>query len=115
MKNLLKKFEENKEEIIELTLNEMGEHLEWDGMFAPNVAFFIKEGEGIEIDSYPFVGNQSHPDNVFMIIQGHEIPDPNEYGYETLSEMDFAACGYNDIVKQQIENHIENLWTEINF
>ena len=107
-------LKERKQEIIDKTISILSNAFSGNsGMFTPNLAFYFKENESeIEIDYYPFVGNQSHSENVFCIVKGHEIPTVMDLGYEDgtdYDEVDWYACGYDERLSCLIDDHIQNL------
>ena len=63
----------------------------------------------IVVDYLYYLGNQKLEDNCYYTIKDYETPDPEDFGYETLEEMDFDACGYSEQIAAAIEAHIDNL------
>ena len=104
----LESLKNRKEEIIELTLDHMSVAFNGDPC---NVAFYVEENENgeIEVNHYPFLGQQSHPDKVFWIVPDHQRPDPEALGYNNLDEVDWNACGFDSYIKHRIEDHIMEL------
>lgn len=95
-----------KEEIVEKTIELMPTALAGDR--ANRTFFFNVDGETNEltVDYLYYLGQQQLSDNCFYTIPDHETPDPEEFGYDTIEEMDFDACGYTTHVEGVIDNHI---------
>jgi len=71
-----------KEEIINLSLDYLPSAFRGDPC---SIALFVKESNGsIEIDHYPFKGLQDHSESVFMVIKEHEVPEPLNYGVDSI-------------------------------
>lgn len=100
-----------KEEIIEATLEVMPQALSGD---RANRTFFFKvdeETKKLTVDYLYYLGQQQLSDNCFYTIPDHETPDAEEFGYDSIEEMDFDACGYREFIEDEIEQHIMNLET----
>jgi hypothetical protein len=98
-----------KEEIIEATLEVMPRTFKGD---RANRAFFFKvdkETNKLTVDYIYYVGNQYFSDNYFYTIPNHETPDPEDYGYDSVEEMDFDFCGYREFIEYSINSKIANL------
>lgn len=92
-----------KAEIIEATLGIMPIALSGD---RANRTFFFKVDEEtgeLTVDYLYYLGQQSLSDNCFYTIRDYETLDPEEFGYETFEEMDFAACGFSDQIEYAID------------
>ena len=100
-----------KDELVEKTIELMPTALSGD---RANRTFFFKideETNELTVDYLYYAGQQSLSDNCFYTIKDHETPDPEEFGYDSIEEMDFDACGYREFVENEIEQHIMNLET----
>jgi hypothetical protein len=100
-----------KKEIIEATLELMPQALSGDRV---NRTFFFKvdeETNELTVDYLYYLGQQQLSDNCFYTIPDHETPDEEEFGYDSIEEMDFNACGYREFIQNAIEQHIMNLET----
>jgi len=98
-----------KDEIIEATLKALPEALSGD---QANRTFFFKvdeETNELTVDYLYYLGKQYLSDNCFYTIPDCETPDPSEYGYNSVEEMDFDFCGYREFIENEIEQHILNL------
>ena len=98
-----------KEEIVEKTIEIMADALGGDNA---NRSFFfnIDEETGeLTVDYIYYAGNQSLSDNCFYTIKDYETPDPENFGYDSIEEMDFFACGFDSIVENAIDEHIADL------
>ena len=102
-----------KEEILDLTMDLLSTAINGnDGMFNADLYFFFEldeETKELTVDYFPSAGNISTSDNVFYSIPGHEMPDPVDFGYDSIEEMDFEDCGYREFIENEIEQHILNL------
>ena len=56
-----------------------------------------------------YAGQQALDDNCFYTIKDYETPEPEMFGDDDISEMDFEACGFGEQIEIEIENHITNL------
>ncbi len=108
MKNLTDIFKTRKEEIVEKTLELLPQALAGDNA---NRTFYIEiDDDGkLKVDYIYYAGQQVLNDHCFYTIKDHETPDPADFGYENLEEMDFEACGYGEQIENAIENHISEL------
>lgn len=96
-----------KEEIIEKTLELMPDALSGD--IATRTFYFeIKNGK-LTVNYLYYAGHQILSDNCFYTVHDYETPDAEDYGYETLKEMGFEACGFDEHIKNSIENNIDLL------
>jgi hypothetical protein len=99
-------YKTRKEELVELTLNLLPTALAGD---RANRTFFFKIDEEtgeLTVDYLYYAGQISLSDNCFLTIKDYETPSPSEYGFETIEEMDFQACGYDEFIEQAIEGKI---------
>lgn len=100
-------LENYEEEIVRKTIKLFSKAFNCSGMFIPNIAFTIDLGDdGIVIDHYPFVDNRNHSDNVFMSIDGNNIPKAIDYGYDNLEDVDWFGLGYDEYIKEKINQQI---------
>jgi hypothetical protein len=102
-------YKTRKDELIEKTIELMPAALAGD---RANRTFFFKVDEEtgeLTVDYLYYAGQQVLSENCFYTIKDYETPDPEEFGYETLEEMDYDACGFSEQVEYAIENKIENL------
>lgn len=97
MKGLFK----NIESIIEQTIELLPQALSGD---VANRTFFVKP-DGT-VDYHYYQGQIILDDNCFYTIKDYETPDPDEFGYESLEDMDFDACGFAEQIENSIENHL---------
>lgn len=106
--NTLEILKNRKEEIIEKTIEILPVALAGD---RANRTFFVKiDDEGnLKVDYFYYAGQIVLNDNCFFTIKDHETPDPEDYGYDNIEEMDFAACGFDENIENSIDNHIANL------
>jgi hypothetical protein len=96
-------YKTRKDELVEKTIELMPTALSGD---RANRTFFFKvdeETNELTVDYLYYLGQQSLSENCFYTIKDHETPDPEDFGYESIDEMDFDACGFTE----QIENAIE--------
>jgi len=102
-------YKTRKDEIVEKTIELIPTALSGD---RANRTFFFKidkETNELTVDYIYYAGSIILDDNCFYTIFDHETPDPEDFGYESLDEMDFDACGFSE----QIEYAIENKLTEL--
>ena len=95
-----------KDEIVNLTLELLPKALSGD---TANRTFFFKVDEEtgeLTVDYLYYLGLRSLNDNCFYTIPNHKTPAPEEFGYETIGDMDFEACGYASIIENEIDNKI---------
>lgn len=107
--NYLEILKERKEEIVEATLSILPIALSGD---AANRTFFFTVDENsneLTIDYLYYLGNVELSDNCFYTIPSHETPNPEDFGYNSIEEMDFEACGYREYIEAEIEQTIEFL------
>jgi len=98
-----------KEEIVEATLEVMPQALSGD---QANRTFFFEvdeETNELIVDYLYYLGNQYFSDNCFYTIPSHETPDPEDYGYDSIEEMDFDFCGYREFIEYSINSNIADL------
>jgi hypothetical protein len=96
-------YKTRKDELVEKTIELMTTALSGD---RANRTFFFKvdeETNELTVDYLYYLGLQSLSENCFYTIKDHETPYPELFGYESIDEMDFDACGFTE----QIENAIE--------
>ena len=102
-------YKTRKDELVEKTIEIMPTALSGD---RANRTFFFKVDEEtgeLTVDYLYYAGQQVLSDNCFYTIKDHETPDPEDFGYDYLEEMDFDACGFSEQVEYAIENQIANL------
>lgn len=99
---------ENREEIVNNTLSILSEVFNCGGMFRPNCAISV-DFETSEVSYYHFAGNQSHDDNVFMIIEGHDMPTLSELNLEEWEGVNWADYGYDEYIRSKIEQYFNEL------
>ena len=107
--NALEILRTRKEEVIEATLELLPQALSGD---RANRSFFFKVDEEtnvLTVDYLYYLGQQQLEDNCFYTIDDNETPDPEDFGYVSIGEMDFDACGYREYIDNQIEQHIITL------
>lgn len=98
-----------KDELIEKTIEIMGDALSGD---PANRTFFFKIDEKTDeltVDYIYYAGETILDDNCFFTIKDYETPDPEDFGYDTLEEMDFNASGFSMQIEYAINEHILNL------
>jgi hypothetical protein len=96
-------YKTRKDELVEKTIELMPTALAGD---RANRTFFFKvdeETNELTVDYLYYAGQQALNDNCFYTIKDHETPDPEDFGYDSINEMDFDACGFTE----QIENAID--------
>lgn len=97
-------YKTRKDELVKQTLNLLPSALSGD---KANRTFYFKLDEDkIIVDYIYYTGNISLSENCFLTIKDYETPNPSEYGYDTIEEMDFQACGYDEFIEQSIEGKI---------
>ncbi len=107
MKKATEILETRKEEIIEKTLDLMPEALSGDNA---NRTFYFEVNEDGEltIDYLYYLGQQVLSDNCFYTIKDHDTPSPEDFGYESIEDMDFEFCGFYEQIEYSIDNTISN-------
>jgi hypothetical protein len=96
-------YKTRKDELVEKTIELMPTALAGD---RANRTFFFKvdeETNELTVDYLYYAGQQALNDNCFYTIKDHETPDPEDFGYDSINEMDFDACRFTE----QIENAID--------
>lgn len=102
-------YKTRKDELVEKTIELMPTALSGD---RKNRTFFFKideETNELTVDYWYYVGQQLLSDNCFYTIKEHETPDPEDFGYDSIDEMDFNACGFSEQIEYAIDNQIANL------
>lgn len=105
----LKILKTRKDELVEKTIELMPQALSGD---RANRTFFfnIDEETGeLTVDYLYYLGQVQLSDNCFYTIPDHETPDPGDFGYESIEEMDFYFCGFYDAIEFAIDNKIADL------
>ena len=100
-------YKTRKDELVEKTIELMPTALSGD---RANRTFFFKvdeETNELTVDYLYYLGQQQLSDNCFYTIKDYETPDPEDFGYESIEEMDFDACGFRESIENEIENKIE--------
>ena len=96
-----------KAEIIEKTLKLMPQALSGDRVTR---TFYFEENNGeLKIDYFVYRGYRQLSDNCFYTVKDYETPNPDDYGYESIEEIDFEVCGFDEGIRNAIENHIDIL------
>jgi hypothetical protein len=105
-------YKTRKDELVQLTLNLLSTALSGD---RANITFFFKVNEEtseLTVDYHYYLGQIYTSENCFLTIHDYETPNPTEYGFETIEEMDFEACGYDKYISQSIDDIIASLEME---
>ncbi len=98
-----------KAELVEKAIEMMPVALSGD---RANRTFFFnvdEETNELTVDYLYYAGQQVLEDNCFYTIKDYATPDPEDFGYDTLEEMDFDACGFSLQIEYAIDNHISDL------
>ena len=99
-------YKTRKDELVEKTIELMPTALSGD---RANRTFFFKIDEEtgeLTVDYLYYAGQQVLSDNCFYTIKDHETPDPEDFGYDSIDEMDFDACGFSEQIKNAIDQKI---------
>jgi len=102
-------YKTRKDELVDKTIELMPTALAGD---RANRTFFFKVDEKTDeltVDYLYYLGQQVLNDNCFYTIKDYQTPDPEDYGYESIDEMDFTACGFPELIEYAIDNQIANL------
>ena len=102
-------YKTRKDELVEKTIELMPTALSGD---RANRTFFFKideETNELTVDYLYYAGQQVLSENCFYTIKDYETTAPEDFGYETLEEMDFDACGFSEQIEYAIDNQIANL------
>lgn len=102
-------YKTRKDELVEKTIELMPIALSGD---RANRTFFFaidEETNELTVDYLYYVGLQQLGDDCFYTIKDHETPDPDEYGCDTIEDIDFGAIGYIEQVEYAIDNKIMQL------
>lgn len=102
-------YKTRRNELVEKTIALMPTALSGDIANRTFYYIFDEETKELSVDYLYYVGFQSLGDNCFYTIKDHETPDPEEFGYDSIEEMDFDACGFSEQIENSIENQMENL------
>jgi len=97
-------YKTRKNELVEKTIELLPQALSGD---RANRTFFFKvdeETNELTVDYLYYLGQQQLSDNCFYTIKDYETPDPGDFGYESIEEMDFDACGFRESIENAIEN-----------
>ena len=108
MKKVIEILENNKAEIVKNTLTILGDVFNCGGMFRPNCAIFF-DIDTLEVSYYHFAGNQNHSENVFMVIQGHEMPSLEDLNLDNWDGVNWADYGYDERINSIIEQHVNEI------
>lgn len=98
-----------KDELIEKTIEIMPTALSGD---RANRSFYFElndETNELKVDYLYYAGQQTLSDNCFYTIKDFETPDPEDFGYDSIEDMDFDACGFSEQIEYAIEKQINNL------
>lgn len=107
--NTLNVYKTRKDEIIDATMAVIGQALSGD---RANRTFYFTvndETNELTVDYLYYLGQVQLDDNCFYTIPDNETPDPEEFGFHSIEEMDFEACGYRDFIESAIDNTIEQI------
>ena len=97
-----------KEEIVKKTLELLPTALSGDK--ANRTFFFIVDDKGkLTVDYHYYAGQIALDDNCFYTLKDHETPAPEDFGYDSLEEIDFEACGFKEHIESVIDQHILTL------
>ena len=99
-------YKTKKDELVEKTIELMPTALSGD---RANRTFFFKIDEEtgeLTVDYLYYSGQQVLSDNCFYTIKDHETPDAEDFGYGSIDEMDFDACGFSEQIKNAIDQKI---------
>lgn len=99
-------YKTRKDELVEKTIELMPTALSGD---RANRTFFFKIDEEtgeLTVDYLYYAGQQVLSDNCFYTIKDHETPDSEDFGYDSIDEMDFDACGFSEQIKNAIDQKI---------
>lgn len=102
-------YNTRKDELVEKTIELMPTALSGD---RANRTFFFKIDEEtgeLTVDYLYYAGQQVLSENCFYSIKDYETPDPEDFGYDSLEDMDFDACGFTEQIENAIDNQIANL------
>lgn len=102
-------YKTRKDELVEKTIELLPIALSGD---RANRSFFYKideETNELTVDYLYYAGQHVLSDNCFYTIKDHDTPEPEEWGYDSIEEMDFYACGFYDEIVYYIDKKIENL------
>ena len=102
---ILEIYKTRKDDLIEKTIELMPQALSGD---RANRTFFFKVDEAtneLTVDYDYYLGQQQLGVNCFYTVEDHDTPDPEDYGYNSIEQMDFYVCGY----AEQIEYYIDQL------
>lgn len=109
--NTLEILKTRKEEIIEATLDILPQALSGDRV---NRAFYFEvdeETEEVKVTWFPYTGQIQTSDNCFYTIPSHETPDPENYGCNTIEEINFEdpENGFREFIEAEIDQYIIEL------
>ena len=102
-------YKTRKNELVEKTIEVMPTALSGD---RANRTFFFKVDEEtgeLTVDYLYYAGQQVLSDNCFYTIKDYETPAAEDFGYESIDEMDFDACGFSEQIENAINNQINLL------
>ena len=102
-------YKTRKDEIVEKTMELLPTALSGD---RANRSFFVKideETNELTVDYLYYAGQTGLSDNCFYTIRDQDTPDPEDWGYSSIEEMDFYACGFYEEIVYYIDKEIENL------
>lgn len=102
-------YKTRKDELVEKTIELIPAALSGD---RANRTFFFKIDEEtgeLTVGYWYYAGRQVLSEDCFYTIKDHETPDPEDFGYKNIGEMDFYACGFSKEIEYAIENQIVNL------
>ena len=102
-------YNTRKDELVEKTIELMPAALSGD---RANRTFFFKIDEEtgeLTVDYLYYAGQQVLSENCFYTIKDYETPDPENFGYDSLEDMDFDACGFTEQIENAIDNQTVNL------
>ena len=94
----------NKEQIVNDVLELLPLALSGD---PANRTFFIAEDGSVDYLYYQ--GQINLGDRCFYTVKDYETPDPEDFGYDRIVNMDFDDCGYREQIENALEDHIAML------
>ena len=107
-------YKTRKDELVKKTIELMPSALGGD---RGNYTFFFKideETNELTVDYLYYAGQQSLSDNCFFTIKDYETPDPEDFGYDSIDEIDFDACGFSEQIENAINEKIAFLFGNYN-
>ena len=94
-------YKKKKNELVAKTLDLLPIALSGDRCTVTFYFIFDEVNNELTVD-YVLL-NKSLSEWSFFAIKDYEIPDPADFGYESIHEMDFEACGYSERIENAID------------